>query len=109
MRNPLRGMRDWFRRKPRITRIRPIPTKYTIFFTVGGKKYYLVWDAWVQADDGTWELLDQAQMSYAVEYWIKDNSYAHVSRSSGDISVIRTASIDEFEVIDNSTFRNDIK
>lgn len=110
MRNALRGMRERIRRKrkPRITKARPTPTKYTIFFTVGGKKYYMVWDAWVRNDDGTWELLTAEQMSRAVEYWLKDNTYAHVARSGGNVSMIRTAAIDEFEVVNNETFQDEV-
>lgn len=111
MRNALSGMREWIKRKrrPKITRARPTPVQYTIFFNVGGKRYYMVWDAWVLTDDGTWELLSAEQMARAVEYWLQDNAaYAHVARSGGNVSVIRTPAIDEFEVIDNTTFQQDV-
>jgi hypothetical protein len=107
MRSPLRGVRDWYRRKPKITRSRETATKYTIRFKVGGEKYYMVWDAWVPLDGGGWELLTPDQMACAVEYWIKDHTYVRLQRSGGDVSVIRTAAIDEYEVIDNNTFRNE--
>lgn len=108
MRNVLRGLRGLIRRKPRITRARPTPVHYTIFFTVGGKKYYMVWDAWVRTDDGRWELLTAEQMARAVEYWIKDNTYAHVARSGGNVSVIHTSAIDEVEVISNAWFEKEL-
>lgn len=108
MRNALRGMREWFRRKPRITRARPTPVRYTVFFTVGGKKYYMVWDAWIRTDDGTWELLTAEQMAHAIEFWVKDNTYVKLARSGGRVSVIHTTAIDEYEVIDNATFQQDL-
>lgn len=110
MRNLLRRARDWFRRKPKITRARPTPTKYMISLVIGGKKYYMVWDAWVQGDDGTWHILDQLDIAVAVEEWIKGhpNDYVRVYRSGGNVAVWRVGAIDEFEVVDSFTFDLDI-
>jgi len=100
-------MRGWFRRKPK-TEARRKPQTYTIFFTVGGKKYYMIWDAWERADTGEWVKLTQHEMALAFEYWATDQGFRIVGRSDANVAGIRGKAIDEYEVIDNSYFQMDV-
>lgn len=109
IRNLLRRWRSRHpRNPPRVVNGTLAPRQYTVFFTIGGKKYYMLWDAWVQDDNGTWTLLTAEQMSHAVEAWVRSANYIHVARSGGNVAAFHTSSIDEWEVIDNSEFNMDL-
>lgn len=91
-----------------MTATRPPAHEYTIYFVIGGKKYYMVWDAWVEDDDGTWHLLTSEQMARAFESFVRENEYIHVSRGPVGTAVFHASSIDEWEVIDGKAFQFDI-
>jgi hypothetical protein len=99
--------RNPFRRKPNPPgRFRP--RKYVIRFNIGGKPYYMVWDAWERAEDGQWVILTQEQMANAVQIWIASDSYVTVGRSGANVAVFKTGAIEEFEVLDFSYFESDV-
>ena len=99
----------WFRRKER-EQPRTILRRqqYMIRFIIGGKPYYMKWDAWERDSTGHWVMLTQEQMAVAILEWIKSDTHIVVGRSGANVAMFKTSSIEEFEVIDNSYFDLDV-
>jgi len=107
MRVRWRFWRGWFHRKSKpVAKFRP--RKYTIFFRVGGYRYYMIWDAWERADDGQWVVLTQEEIGLAFVLWAEAQGFRVVGRGDSDVGGIRGSEIEEYEVVDNSYFRLDI-
>jgi hypothetical protein len=79
-----------------------------IRFNIGGKPYYMKWDAWERNSNDQWVVLTQEEMAQAIQEWIASDSWVTVGRSDANVAMFRTGAIEEFEVIDNSYFEMDL-